>query len=158
MKLRTPADSSRAAHYYDREFGTSRAGSAPSMLHETIALREASVKSGRGAVQTTVSLDESLEPFRAATPNCRISKSTRILAELPPIQFLWRHTGRDNCPKRLRLFAHDQAIYAKGPLRPLNCLHFSCTTRSAHRLPLGSHRSQLDFDRPALFAKFPEAV
>jgi hypothetical protein len=34
MKLRTPADSSRGAHGYDREFGTSRAGSAPSTLHD----------------------------------------------------------------------------------------------------------------------------
>jgi hypothetical protein len=41
MKLRTPADSSRVAHCYDREFGTSRTGSASLMLHETIAPREA---------------------------------------------------------------------------------------------------------------------
>jgi hypothetical protein len=39
MKLRTPADSSYAAHCYDREFGTSRTGTI--MLLETIALREA---------------------------------------------------------------------------------------------------------------------
>ena len=39
MKLRTPADSSYAAHCYDREFGTSHTGTI--MLLETIALREA---------------------------------------------------------------------------------------------------------------------
>ena len=39
MKLRTPADSSYAAHCYDREFGTSRTRTI--MLLETIALREA---------------------------------------------------------------------------------------------------------------------
>jgi hypothetical protein len=39
MKLRTPADSSYAAHCYDREFGTSRTDTI--MLLETIALREA---------------------------------------------------------------------------------------------------------------------
>jgi hypothetical protein len=41
MKLKTLADSSRAAHCPDREFGTSRTGSISSTRHETIALREA---------------------------------------------------------------------------------------------------------------------
>jgi len=39
MKLRTPADSSYAAHCYHREFGTSRTRTI--MLLEMIALREA---------------------------------------------------------------------------------------------------------------------
>jgi hypothetical protein len=37
----TPADSTIAAHCNDRDFGTSRFGSTPSMLHETVAVREA---------------------------------------------------------------------------------------------------------------------
>jgi hypothetical protein len=41
MKLKTPAERSRAAHCHDREFGTSRTGGISSTRHETIALREA---------------------------------------------------------------------------------------------------------------------